>query len=371
MILNNPTEGSIGTFYANEPIIVSVQLQRPANTEDISMLQAVVQLRNDRFDSDAPAYEFAVGAEWGDTVDFDVSTAFRAELARKNTPSPETDESGNGFFGGMPINDNVTLFIAYGCRYLYQGESTEDSQISKTNASATAWRGGRSDTERLLGIMPDPTVFKTTNPEHLDETMCGWYGIPESYASRGYVIPRSTKPVGDQEWETVNVGDTMRLGIFNGVANEANNHREYTSKQFGHKIYVEKNPLRYNFMFLNHLGFIESASCMMRENKSYQINSTNFFRTYAPTTDVKPTLYSTPTGNRAVWKMSSGFVTRAWAEWFATEFLMSSRHWMSINGIWMPVSITPDSDSVTVYDESKGEIAAINFTVTSSIKGRI
>lgn len=351
------TYTSIGTFYANEPIIINVPLAAPAQAEYTSLVSAVIQLRTDPTKHDA-LYEFSAGAEWGETITFDVSSAFRAELAKKQPLSPDGPN-----YGGLPSENRITLYIAYGARYLFKGEEAES--ISNVGAYAVAWRGGRSEAERLMENVPDPYEYT--------ETDNGLGTVEARYV--GYARPATTKP---KEWETINASDIIRLGYYNADikadidAKLKQADKAYYTNQLGDRmLYIEDNPYRRNMMFENHLGFIESASCMTRDSKNYKITSEPRSLSHAPSYAVRSSIYVKKSDGGASWKMSSGFVTREWAEWFATEFLMSPRHWMRINSRWIPVSITPDAETVTIYDESKGEMTAINFTVTAGIKGRL
>jgi hypothetical protein len=67
--------------------------------------------------------------------------------------------------------------------------------------------------------------------------------------------------------------------------------------------------------------------------------------------------------------MSSGWVNREWAQWFACEFLMAKHYWIPKGGRWLPVAITPDSDSIVTYDKNDPSLLAVNFTATAAIKG--
>ena len=79
---------------------------------------------------------------------------------------------------------------------------------------------------------------------------------------------------------------------------------------------------------------------------------------------------------RRSWQMSSGYVTREWAEWWAMEFLGGKRKqwWMrypigDASGTYVPVIVTPAKQDISIYDRSKQQTPHVDFTVTLALEG--
>jgi hypothetical protein len=67
--------------------------------------------------------------------------------------------------------------------------------------------------------------------------------------------------------------------------------------------------------------------------------------------------------------MSSGYVTREWAEWWAKEFLKAHQWWMLYEGSYVPVVVKEAKKSNGIYDRSKQQMPHIDFTVTLALEG--
>ena len=70
-------------------------------------------------------------------------------------------------------------------------------------------------------------------------------------------------------------------------------------------------------------------------------------------------------------KMSSGTVSRAWADWWVTEFLMAKKYWMFYDGRWLPVTVTPVDDETLVYDRSEQRLPHVDFEVEIAVEGSV
>ena len=73
----------------------------------------------------------------------------------------------------------------------------------------------------------------------------------------------------------------------------------------------------------------------------------------------------------ATWRMSSGYVNRAWAEWFATEFLTAKHYWMRVDGRWLPVVVSPSENAATIYDRNDPSLRDVQFIVRAAVNGRV
>lgn len=125
------------------------------------------------------------------------------------------------------------------------------------------------------------------------------------------------------------------------------------------------------FLFVNSYGVFETISVLTREAMSYEVASARHSLSQSPSYTPKPSIAAYKQGGGAVWQMSSGYVNRDWADWFASEFLMARHYWMQHDGKWLPVVVEPDGDTVMVYDSNDPSLMAVNFTVRSAVSGSV
>lgn len=134
------------------------------------------------------------------------------------------------------------------------------------------------------------------------------------------------------------------------------------------KILTPEIPGMRHFLFLNGFGMLESVTAVMRESLAYDIEST----LYSVPKDVdfraNTQAVNYADSPQATFGMSSGYVTRDWAEWFLSEFVVTRRAWMLESGRYLPVAIIPE-ESNELYDRSKPGLIAVNFSVMYSFLG--
>ncbi len=135
-----------------------------------------------------------------------------------------------------------------------------------------------------------------------------------------------------------------------------------------HKVVVNKRPEMKVFYFLNGFGLPESVIAYSLESLNYKIES----ETYNVPQEIEARGYSRVMNfseqAESEYGMSSGFVSREWAEWWIHEFLPTRMAWMIENGVVVPVAIEPEK-TVKLYDKSKPDMMSITFTVRYSFRG--
>ena len=124
-----------------------------------------------------------------------------------------------------------------------------------------------------------------------------------------------------------------------------------------------------DFLFLNRRGAIETCSGLTKEAMDIEVETKTYSRVERPTFKPSRSLMAIASGGRRSWQMSSGYVTREWAEWWTLEFLKGRRHWMLYQGRYVPVTIKPAKSSVSIYDKSKQQMPHVDFTVTLALEG--
>lgn len=126
------------------------------------------------------------------------------------------------------------------------------------------------------------------------------------------------------------------------------------------------------FAFVNSLGVLETVMAQSRESLAYGIESEVKNLASTPAYKAKPNITTHKTGGRPKLEMSSGKVSRDWADWWATEFLMAKRYWMLTDtGVWLPVTVSPADDEVLIYDRSDSALPHVDFDVEVAVSGSL
>jgi len=130
-----------------------------------------------------------------------------------------------------------------------------------------------------------------------------------------------------------------------------------------------------DFLFINRRGAIETCSGMTKETMEIDVNVTQYARVEQPTFRPSRSLMAFGTDGRRSWQMSSGYVTREWADWWTMEFLGGKRKqwWMRYRrdgrDMFVPVIVKPAKNSVSIYDKTKQQMPHVDFTVTLALEG--
>lgn len=129
------------------------------------------------------------------------------------------------------------------------------------------------------------------------------------------------------------------------------------------------------FLFVNQRGAIEDAVCVTRQALSYDHKQRNRYSNVGmPSASPAVSIRNTRTKVRPKWKLSSGYVSRDWAEWYAAELLASDQVWINVgtpsSPNWQACVLTPD-ESVSIFDESNPDALHIDFTCELAREGRV
>lgn len=134
---------------------------------------------------------------------------------------------------------------------------------------------------------------------------------------------------------------------------------------------IPEQPFATYFQFVNRLGGLESITCYSRRKFLSDIESER--NTLYGNTDYHPTARYSKHVKSDVQRiaMSTGPISRMWAEWFMQEFFVAEHCWMLRDyGKMEPVIIEID-DSITLYDEGEAELIDIEFEVVQAYNGYI
>ena len=189
----------------------------------------------------------------------------------------------------------------------------------------------------------------------------------------------STKPTDTAErvgslsptsWVDLDATDT--ISIFYPY-----NTQPAADSQTDHAPIVLRDSVPYvDFLFINRRGAIETCSGQTLESMGINVKVTQYSRTERPSFNPVRSLMAIGQDGRRSWQMSSGYVTREWAEWWALEFLGGKRKqwWMrypigDANGTYVPVIVEPAKQNISIYDRSKQNMPHVDFTVTLALEG--
>lgn len=116
-------------------------------------------------------------------------------------------------------------------------------------------------------------------------------------------------------------------------------------------------------VFVNGFGLLESAVCVSNEALERTVNSTSMFARMETRFGLdRSGLNLSRMGNKT-YGLSSGNVTKEWAEWWLTDVCCSDHAWMydSEKERWLSGVIVP-TEKNTIYDRSKADAPAISFS---------
>ena len=308
------------------------------------------------FSASGKSYKFSQESDNGETVTFNVASAFHAELRDTYMRNPQFPSSPSE---ALSCDHAVAVVTAHG-EYVKDGEilQIQSSDFYPSSAPLYGIPGGLSEMTRLRLGASDPVLILLPSGDSEEET-------PP-------LLPYlSMKP---KTGEVINQGDLTYRHVFNASNHEVHSYFAHADTLGvkplgdGRTVFVENNPDRHEFVFLSRLCLFETASALTRESLSYDVETEEKTIVNTPSFLPEATLMTTHSDLRPEWKMSSGPVTREWAEWWTTEFLAAKRHWLrQPDGSLLPVTITPDGETTTIYDRSKQELISVNFTAKSGI----
>ena len=184
----------------------------------------------------------------------------------------------------------------------------------------------------------------------------------------------STKPTDSPE--RVGKDSTTSWVDVSGAGHTAHyysaNTRPETDGTSAHAPQVLRDSQEYvDFLFLNRRGAIETCSGLTAEAMNIDVETKQYARVERPSFIPSRSLMAIGTDGRRSWQMSSGYVTREWAEWWAMEFLGGKRKqwWMKYRGRYVPVIVEPSKKRIIIYDRSKQNMPHVDFTVTLALEG--
>ena len=369
--------------------------------------------------TDSPVVIDINGLEWPDTSPFNIVRVEVVYLKIDNDGNV-TDRIVVGKFhsdtgGASSVSFNVaTALKAMWSDYDYGTDSGEISKATAALTSDNAQTASRSMREYVLRIFTeymagdDGGVFTTTQCTDSDGNtdipggQCLMGGMTEwersliddiSYADVSHFEhtgvrngDASTKPTSSPErvgrdsitsWVDVQTGYTKSIFYPSDTTTEPD---DIAGQQgwTGHPPFVLRDNQPYvDFLFTNRRGAVETCSGMTKEAMNINTNVTQYSRSERPSFKPSRSLMAIGTDGRRSWQMSSGYVTREWAEWWTMEFIGGKRKqwWMLWQGPglpeprYVPVTIKATKSDTNIYDKAKQQMVHVDFTVTLALEG--
>ena len=317
--------------FIENPIIVHVLSSGFEFPEDSTFRQIVIKVDiHSTWDGKDSTYYFYTDASAGTDLSVDISSALRGAMKGWEADAEMLNEEHGGVFSC--IYPYATFSAALSEKYMQDGTVYEVA--GATREGAYAYYGGLSGYELL--------TFDSHAADFVSE------------------LSFTRKP---SSGEVHAIGDIKTASSFNSPF-------VMTSISVAHSVDFEKGELQ-QFLFVNSLGVLETVSAFSRESLAYGIESETKNLESAPSYFAKPNRTTHKTGGRGKFAMSSGFVTRDWADWWTTEFLMAKKYWMLYDGRWLPVTVTPADDESTVYNKAEQRIPHVDFDVEIAVEGSI
>lgn len=338
-----------GSILIGSPIEVSVQAEEVGKKATFHRVKLIVSAAIST-DGEYEDFELSCPVTDGETVTFDISDVLRT-VAGNYSYSPVSEET-------------VYPYLAYQLKaydeYMVDGILTEKAGERFLAGTMNALMGAFTDAERFLSTG--------------DKELSGFSRKPLS----GEICSQNGSIVYPAELESP-LKITTALESGPTVKIESLKEKEGLVEVGGRKIYVDKNAgNRFEFQFVNGLGVVESISAESLEAVETS-GSTEIGVVTAPSSFASVNRLSVlKSGRQLKYKLSTGYVSKEWAEWWHNEFFstdtfrrtLTSSCWMKINGSWFPCVPVIDDD-LTLYERTQNGMIKIDFTVHLAIEGLV
>lgn len=326
-----------GSPLCGSPIIVAVTADSPGSRATFHRLKLVVKAAL-QTNLDYEDYVLSWPASDGEVIEFDISSALRSEL-KEHKYSALTAQA------AMPY---IKYTLQAYDEWMIDGIIYDEQNVRDYGGYLFALGGAFTEVERYLSNNSKIVTKFSRKPESGE--VCNLGDIYLSSAPPSDPISFATQLESGPLVEVFNLQGKGLKTIHN------------------RKIFVEENPDRWLFQFINGLGVIETASCLSLESLQYEFknerNVLNSFRQFRPSTTRSMSRYT----SGQVYEMSTGPVNREWADWWCNEFLCCPASWVRIEGRWFPCTIEPEEE-VEIYDCTEESLISITFTMRPDFSG--
>ena len=354
--------GNGKSYFAGSPVVIDIGGLQWPDSSPFNIVRVNVIYDGVKVDE--------VHADTGgqSSVSFDISSALRA-IWSDYEYSGETSAA-NAAVGASSAQQHSRPMREYSLNVSTEYVASDDGGVfTKTDcgtfAGGRCMIGGLTEWERSLiadKADADASHLENTNLRNGDA---------------------STKPSGTPErvgkdsitsWTDVSASGTT--SVF--YPPTAENGRGASDTAAAHAPLVLRDSIAYvDFLFLNRRGAVETCSALTMESMGIDVEAKTYSRTGRPAFSPGRSLMTIGADGRRSWQMSSGYVTREWAEWWTMDFLGGKRKrwWMRYKGpgmqsaAYVPVTVEQAKKSVSIYDKTKQQMPHVDFTVTLALEG--
>lgn len=345
--------GNGKTYFNDSPVVVDISGLVWSDDSPFNIVRINV------FDS----YSKVIGDFHADTggqteISFDIQSALRAlwadydfakEVAAANAALTATTVDGQSF-----TRKYRGYYLELFTEYLDSKDHNFDTSQSKI------FKGGQC----MIGKLTEWERYNIDKKEDADASHWEHTNLRNGDAS--------TKPTQSPErvglnsitsWVDVSTNGTTSVFFHPKAQVQADSYNQHAP------IVLRDNQDYQDFLFVNRRGAVETASAIVKDALNIDIDVDQYNKIERPTFKPSRSLLTVASGGRRSWDMSSGYVDRYWAEWWTQDFLHGKRHWMLLDGRYVPVIITPSKKSISIYDRTKQTMVHVDFTVTLALEG--
>lgn len=318
-----------GSIFMGNPITYSVKAETEPSTGKVSFHRVKLKVT-----VSGKTYELSTPAKSGETVEFDISSCFRAAAdAYEYTPMS----------GGTTTYPKFVASIEARDVWLQDGVLIDPAPLNggKPTSQCTAVMGGLSDFER-----------------HKSLILTSYSRKPHTGAEIVYV--------GDSVVIGTSLGETPQSTVRTILETEAG---KYLTLADGHRVYVDsthKDSML--FQFVNSRGVMETVRAFQLESEKVSGHTEEHTISRLERFTQFSRVFARKSADRMELTLSSGFVDYEWAVWWAYEFCASSQAWIRYGGEWIPCTVARD-DSFTVIDRTKPGMCYVQFTCKPDLDG--
>ena len=339
-----------GSVLIGSPIEVSVVAESVGSKATFHRVKLIVSAALST-DGQYEDFELSAPVTDGETAIFDISDALRTVA---------------GKFSYSPITAEYTYpYLAYTLKawdeYMIDGILHE--KVAERNYGSTmyALMGAFTDAERYLSNGTKSVTSFSRKP--LKGEVCS--------QNESVIYPMKVNG-------SIKITDKLSTGARVYVKSLSG---ESGSIEVGEReVYVDPNAKnRFEFQFVNGLGVVESISAESLESvETSGTSELGAITAPASFTGVNR-LSVQKSGRRPKYKLSTGYITKEWAEWWHNEFFdgsdkfrktLTASCWMKINGTWFPC-VPVLEDDFTLYNRTDNGMVKIDFTVHLAIDGLV
>ena len=347
--------GNSKTYFADSPVVIDISGLYWGDTVTSPFTIVRVEVV---YDGKAVG-EFKADTGGQTSISFDISSALQAIWAGEDFRD-EISDAQAAANGRSPSETWLRAYKPYSLRvyteYLNDGvfATTDSREISGGRCAI----GGFTEWERSRVVNADASTQEFANPRYGDAS------------TKPTDMPERVGSLSPTSWVDVQSAGTQSV-FYSATTQPA------ADSQQKHAPLVLRDSVPYvDFLFLNRRGAIETCSGQTLESMGINVKVTQYSRTERPSFNPVRSLMAIGQDGRRSWQMSSGYVTREWAEWWAMEFLGGKRKqwWMryplgNASGTYVPVIVEPAKQNISIYDRSKQNMPHVDFTVTMALEG--